>query len=1073
MLQLIQGPARSGKTQYLYQELTQRMNRGELSWVLVPEQFSLFTEKEILARFGLPAQKQIKVLTFARLCNLVLHEQGPLRMQYIDNAGKHILAARTLELAENKLTYLRRNLHQKGFAKVLAETLSECKRYGVTPQALQFAAENTQNPELSQKLDELSILYELYNRLLAEHHADAEDNLTLICPKLRHCSFLRGKLYLWHFRSFTPVEHRVLGELMQKMDVSILLDTSDTPSYGGIFAPINGTIQKLRETATSLGIEEVTPVHLNPTESTDALSYLQQNYFHYRAKPLEEHTDSVCLYEAQNRYREAEAAADLILRLCRTENYRFRDFLVLTRNTDSYARILPSVFKTREIPVFLDAKTALSSTPLLRLLFGTLDILAYGHSYERIMTIARSEIFPISRGQADRLENYILATAPTHAMWQTELWDDQPPHQDYDLEEINATKAVLLSGVHAIENTISGRKTGGEIAAALLSWLKGASFANRITQLAQEALDQGDYDLSEHYQQSWNATLSILSQLASIMQNTPMTYQQFSELFRETCLNTDIGKTPQTLDCVVFGQIDRFRTSGAKAVLVLDVTEGVFPKGYASEGFLSDNERHILKELGLELAPGLESKQREEQLLLYAVLTAASEKLFLFRPLFDNDGGTYHPSGIFKRIRELLPQTETMNPDTMADPLAGTEGTFGAFTLLATALAECGGNPQQLPLPLLELYDWFRQSPNHRSQLFRLEEAMKAVPPTAISKELASRLYGAPLNLSASQLETYNACAFRYFLTYGLLARERELAGMEPRSMGNIQHASLYRYFTDLKFSGADFSAIEKEDCFRTMGTIVEQEARESSHLLYESSSYYRYIVLRMKEIAAQTAWEVIKFYRGSRFRPYGYEVTIGTKGPIPALSVKAEDGTELASIRGIIDRADIAKMNDKTLVSIVDYKSSAKDLDITLAKDGITLQPLLYADALCRSMEHATPAAMFYLQMNDPIIPESDIRGNLELAVDKKMKPRGWIADDPEIKNAYAADGTDTFVPSGRATFVSQKDLAERIAAANQKIQESATGIAGGNIDANPYRTYKHDACEYCIYHGICQKHG
>ncbi len=1073
MLQLILGPTHSGKTQHLYQELKKRLDTGETSWILVPEQFSLFTEKEIITHFGLPAQKQIKVLSFARLCNLVLHELGPLRMQYIDGAGKHIVAARAMELAEDKLTYLKRNLHQKGFSKVLADTLSECKRYGVSPQALQFAAEHTQLPELSQKLDELSILFETYNALIEEQYADSEDNLTLICPRLKQCTFLKGKLFIRHFRSFTPVEHQVLGELIQKLHVSVLLDTSDKNQYGGIFAPVEGTLRKLRETAAKLGVEETPPIHLTPKEPKDALSYLQQNYFDFRAKPFLGKADSVCLYEAQNRYREVEAAADLIVRLCRTENYRFRDFLILARNTQSYARILPSIFRTRDIPVFWDAKEKLSSQPLLRLLFGTLDILAYGHSYERIMTIARSEIFPLTRSQVDRLENYILATAPTHAMWQASVWDYLPSQGDYDLEEINTTRTLLLSGVQGMQKFISGRKTGGEIAAALLTWLKDSGLSQRIADLAQEALDAGDTNLSETYQQSWNATLAILSQLASMMQDTPMTYQQFAELFEETCLDTEIGRTPQALDCVVFSQIDRFRSSGAKVVLVLDLTEGVFPKSYSTEGFLSDNERHVLKELGLELAPGLESKQREEQLLLYAVLSASTEKLYLFRPLFDHDGAAYQASGIIKRTKELLPYIDTINPDTSADPLGGTEGAIGAFSLLATTLADCGGNPELLPLPIQELYTWFQQNPDYKNKLIQLEKSMLATPPSAISKEMAERLYGAPLRLSASQLETYNACAFRYFLTYGLLVRERELAGIEPRSMGNIQHAALYQYFTELKTAGIDFGEIQKEDCFRRIGTMVEQEAKESSGLLYEASSYYQYIVLRMKEIAARTAWEVVKFYRTTQFRPYGFEVTIGTKGPIPALSVKGPDGTELAKIRGIIDRADTATLEDKTLVSIVDYKSSAKDLDITLAKEGITLQPLLYANALCNSMENATPAAMFYLQMNDPIIPESEVRGDLELAIDKKMKPKGWIVDDPEIVAAYTQNGEDTFIPKEKTTLVPQKDLAERIAAANQKIQESAANITLGVIGANPYRSYKHDACEYCMYHGICQKHG
>ncbi len=1070
MLQFLLGPSRSGKTEQIYRELQTRLDAGLQSWILVPEQFSLFTEKELLHRFGLPSQKKIKVLSFSRLCNLILHHMGPLRMQYIDGAGKHIITAQALELMGEKLTHLRQNLRQKGFAQILADTISECKRYGISPQALRFAAEHTENSDLSAKLDDLSLLFETYNQLIEVHHADAEDNLSLVYPKLRNCTFLEGKLFVLHFRTFTPVEHRVLGQLMHRLDVTVALDYSDNPTYGGLFSPVDNTLRQLRKTAETEDIEEGPVLCLTPLKAEDPLSYLQQQYFDFRAQPWASDQDGVGIFEVQNRHREIEAAADLILRLCRTEDYRFRDFLILARNTEPYIRTLPAIFARRGIGVFLDARQNIVAKPLIRLLSGILEILAYGHSYERIMTIARTELFPLSRDEVDQLENYLLATAPTHAMWQASVWEYLPARGNFDLEQINRTKDTLLSGVKKIQTAISGRKTGGQISAALLDWLKESELATQMTTLAQRALDAGNPSLANEYQQVWNAALSILAQLAAIMGETPMTYRRFAELFEETCMGAEVGQIPQTLDSVVFSQIDRFRSNGAKVVLVLDLNDGIFPKGYNNEGFLSDRERYILQQMGLEMAPGMESKRREEQLLLYAVLSAPTKHLFLFRSLYDNDGNPQQPSGILKRLQELFPSLQTINPDTSSDPLSGTEGSSGAFSLLASALAECGGAPHRLAPPLQELYQWFAQSPSYQQPLSQLIESMTAPPPEMISTQMAEQLYGAPLRLSASQLETYNACAFRYFLTYGLLVRERELAGIEPRSMGSIQHAALYQYFTKLKQRGADFAAIQKEDCFRDIGDAIEKEAKANSSALFEASSYYQYIVLRMKNIAARTAWEVVKFYRSSSFQPYGFELTIGTKGTIPALSVKSASGEEIAKIRGIIDRADVAKQNGKTLVSIVDYKSSAKDLDVTLAKDGIVLQPLLYSNALCNQLENAAPAAMFYLQMNDPIIPESDIRGDLELAIDKKMKPKGWIVNDADIVSAYTPDNSDAFLPKEKTTLVTAKELRERMAAANQKIQESAQGIADGNIGAHPYRTYKHDACQYCAYYGICQ---
>lgn len=1071
MLDIVLGPTYTDKTEYIMNSLSRRLEKGEYSYVLVPEQFSLFTEKEIIKRFGLPAQKQIKVLSFSRLCNMVLQKVGPLRMKYVDGAGKHIIAAQVLAASEGKVSHLKHNLKQKGFAQILTDTISECKRYGVSPQILRFASDNTKNEELSQKIDEIAFLYEKFNEILEQNMSDAEDNLSIIYPKIKDCSFLKGKIYIWHFRSFTPVEFKAIGELMKLMDMCVTLDYSDLPSYGSLFNPVEKTMRRLCETVEEIGIPKPEIIKMESQSEKSSLGKLRERYFDYRAEKVNDIQDEIEIYELASPRREIECVADLILKLCRTKGYRFKDFLVLSRDTSRYARILPSVLESRGVKVFVDAKQSITSKPLVKLLLGTLEILAYGHSYERVMSIARGEIFDIPREKIDSFENYILATAPTHKMWQTKEWDYLPDKLNFDLDEINQTKNILLSGVDSIQNKLVGRKTGAEIATAILDWLKESQLAERISQISEFAIQRGDRELAEEYQQVWNITLSILAQMSAIMGDSQVTYRRFFELFEETCQGTEIGMVPQTLDCVMFSQIDRFRSSGAKVVLVLDMNEGSFPKGYNSEGFLSDAERYSLEKIGIELAPGLESKRREEQLLIYAVLSAPREKLIFLRSMYDNEGNLKQQSSILKRVCELFPHIEKINPDTGDDILKGTEGVLGAFELLSTLLADCGGDAERLTPPLKELYDWFSKDESSKEKIEKLYRAMNSVPPEELSKEMVEKIYGETLSLSASQLEVYNSCAFKYFLTYGLKLREREIAGIESRNMGTIQHDALYRYFTDIKKNDVDFSTITRDDCFEKIGAVVEKVAKEKSSLLYESSAYYQYIVMRMKDISARTAWEVVKFYKSSKFRPYGLELKIGMDGFLPALSVKSLEGREIARIRGMIDRADTTEQNGKTLVSIVDYKSSSKNLDITLAKDGIVLQPLLYSSALCNSIENSAPAAMFYFQMNDPIIAESEIKGDLELAVDKKMKPKGWIVDDAEVLGAYSVDGSDIFIPKEQTTMISAKELEERVEAANRKIRESAMDILDGKIGAHPYQTYKHDACEYCEYHGICQK--
>lgn len=1069
MLRFILGTDGEARREIVYADIKKRLQDNKMSWVLVPEQFSLFAEKELIQRFGLPAQKNIKVLTFSGLCNMVFQKSGPLRMRYIDGAGKHIIVVQVMELVKDKLTILKGNIKQRGFAKVVADLISEFKRYGVLPQSLRFAAENTKIEEFSGKLNDLAIIYQEYNKLIDEKNSDAEDNLALCCDRLSDCDYLYGRMYMLHFRSFTPVEHRAIEALMKVLDLWVSLDYSQKPEYGGLFSPIYGTIKKMRESAQRLGVAEDESLVFEIENDDSAIKKVREKYFDPRADVLTEKCEDISIYQVKNNYREVEAVADLIIRLCRTEGYRMGDFLVLARETDKYNRLMPGIFQKRGIHIFLDTRRSIASKPLVRMICGVLDIIARGYSYERAMEILRSGLFDLKDDDIDQFENYILAAAPTHVMWQEDKWEYQPAKINWNMEVINNIHKQLKDRVNGISDKITGRKTGGDIATAILEWLKDTQLDKIVSSKMERLNNQNMPELSGEYGRVWNAIISVLSQISAVMSETPMTYQAFAELFKESVSGIEIGITPQLIDSVVFSSIDRFRAEGAKVVIVLGMNEGVFPKGYMSEGLISDAERRKLYDLGIELASDMESKRREEQLLIYAVLSAAEEKLIFFTPLQDNSGRVLSPSGVIKRINEIMPQIPVINPDRDGLILGGAEGEEAAFDFLASSMALYGEN---LSSEIRELYNYFEKSDQYKERLIELKSVIDRKNPEKITLEMVEKIYGKPISLSASQLESYNSCAFKYFLNYGLALREREIAGVESRNMGTVQHDALYDYFTELKDKGVDFEEITQEECFNKISEYVEEEAKKNSELLYESSAYFRYIVMRMKGIASRTAWEVVKFYKSSSFRPYGFEIKIGQDGEIPAVNILDDNGEKIAGIKGFIDRADMAKVGERTLINVIDYKSSAKDLDIKLTEDGITIQPLLYADAICKSVTGAEPAALVYMQMNDPIIDESKAKKGVDIAVNKEMTPKGWIVDDKTIMSAYTAKAnqeTGDFVPGGTTSKIGVDELKKRMEKMNQKIRESAMNIAGGVIAPKPYRTGKYDACQYCPYFSVC----
>lgn len=1070
MLKIIYGTELTNKEDLAFDTIKKDAESGTAAWILVPEQFSLSTEKTVLKKFGVKCQKNIKVLTFSRLCNLIFGKLGPLRMQYIDGAGKQIVAARTMRLVKNNIKALSSSIKRRGFTTEIVNLISELKRYGVTSEKLDLAAETIESESLSLKLSDISLILENFNSLVDQNMSDSEDNLTLVIPKIKDCDFLRGNLYIMHFRSFTPVEYSVLGELMKIMNVVAVMCCDNIKKPSSIFSSVALTCLKLEETAQKNSVEISEPTLAETKTDKGELGFLCNSYFSNRPLIYREKPEKIHIFEVSNNYREAEAAADLILRLCRTQNRIFSDFLILARNTADYNRIMPSVFESRGIDIFLDTRRSIMTKPLTVMICSILDILSYGYSYERVMNIAKSGMLDLTDDDVDLFENYLLAVNPTHSMWEKNEWV-YVTDKEYEIEKINETRKKITFAVDSISSKISGRKTAGDICAAFLSVIEDIKLEDRLKKICDKFDNKNMPYISDEYRQVWNSIISVFSQISSLMDDDYITWQDFSELFKNACSGLSVGLSPQTQGSVTFSEIDRFRSSNVPVIIVLGMTDGVFPMPHSSEGLISDAEREELLKSEIILAPGADAKRHEEQFLIYSVLNAANDELYLFYPQMGNDSKKIEPSSIINKIKKIFPEIKEFNPDKSGDPLGFSEGKAAAFDILVSQLSECD-DKRKLGKSFEILFDYFKNDTEYKDRLFNITEKISAPPFEKLTKESVEKIYGEKLKLSASKLEKYNSCAYSFFLSYGLYLSEREKAGIESSSMGSIQHAALYEYLSDIKEKNIDYNSITREDCFNAVYEIVKNQAIKDTELLYESSSYYKYVVTRMQGIAARTAWEVVKFYKSSAFRPLGYEIKINTDGDIPSLEIE-DEGKNIASLTGFIDRADSAVIDGKNYISIIDYKSSQKNLDEELARAGVRIQPLLYSDIICKRM-NANPAAMIYMQMTNPIINSTELK-NYEKAVNKKVQLCGWVNSNSEVLEKYSSGGEngEKFVPSSRDSFVSEEDLKKRIALSNDKIKQSAIEIFNGNIKAEPYKSYNFDACEYCLFGSVCNKKG
>lgn len=1083
MLNFVCGSAGSGKSEYLYNKVAEDIKNGVSSYILVPEQYSMSQEDELLKKLGFQAQRYASVITFSRLSNMVMSKLGPLRMKYIDGAGKNMLALRSLRVLEKELKVFGKNVHQKGFSSILVSIFSEFKRYGVTEEALSAIIEKCEKKELSDKLSDLKILYLKYNELLNKKNADAEDNLSLIIPKLSECDFLKGKLYINHFKSFTPLEYEAISALLKKMDVTVFFVSDSLKSKNQVFKSVTSSYKKLNDMAESLGKKRGEDVFLSEDKKFSGnkeLLFLKENYISLCPKTYGDNVENIKILRPRTYYDECTETARVILKLMRERGYVQDDFLVLLSNGENYEDILPIIFDKNGLGCFIDKKSVFCQKPFVRFVLSILEILVYGFSYERIMTYLRSGFFPVSKREADLFENYLLAAAPSYALlFSKNDFMFNPDEDKFDMEEINRAKNKILNPVIDLSKAVKGRKTAEQICEAFYEWLN----KNNIKVLYEEKIEVlkngGETAKAREEEAVWNTFLTVFAQIEETFSDTFLTYQEFYELFFSAISDIKLGKTPSYKNKITVSETKNFRSTDKKVVIVLGVSEGEFPKVASGDGLITDGEREYLKEGGLQLAETALEKLYDEQFLVYSVLTAPRDMLVLSSPVANMEGGEIAKSEVVLSILKIFPKIREEYPDNEkeAQEELFLEGREMAFEELQSKLFGVSGKVDALPDLWRGIYEYFSGLPQYREKLEKIDVMIaRTEKDEDISKEIAELLYGKPLMMSVSKLEKYNGCAFSYFLRYGLYAEERKKAKLMSNDVGSLLHDALYTYFFVKNKENADYKNISRQDVKRDISKIIEESASVKENALYENSAYYKYTVSRLKDIASVTAWKIVKFYAQSSFRPYGFEIKIGKGGAFPPYTIKLTEGE--ANLTGYIDRMDVSEIDGKKYFSIIDYKSSEKTVDKYLAEKGVRIQPLLYAGIIKENLENSSPCAMLYMKMADPFIEydgKKDDEGHEKMILDE-VKTAGLLLDDETItKNLdaeFGVKGALHFVPNSSGSQVSEAEMDLMLDDAIKVAMETSQKISDGEIEINPlYINGKFDPCQYCEYASVCEK--
>ena len=1077
MLRFIIGKAGTGKTAAVYEEIRRAVEAGESRrMLLVPEQYSHEAERELCRICGDRLSLTAEVFSFTGLARRVTQERGGQTLPLLDKGGRLLCMSLALEAAGSRLQIYGAARQRAELQSVLLRAVDELKSACVTPERLMTAAERCPDA-LGRKLQDMALILEAYEAVVANGHADPSDRLSLLARQIEEGAMgPEDRVYVDGFLDFTYQEMAVLTAMLRRdVQLTVCLTMDGPRGEEEIFALSRSVLRRLSAAAQELGRELRVEQLDRGRGKADALRFYAEELFRYGGRPYE--GDGSCLHLgcAESISAECEAAAAHVLALVRDGGCRWRDIAIAVRGFEDYRSTLENVFRHYGVPLFVTRRSELLSRPLPTLISLAYEITETGWDVDDVISYLGTGLTGLTAEEGDRLADYIYKWQLRGSAWEREKdWRQHPegygaaytPETEQRLEEINALRRRLAGPLLRFARQGKLAQYARGQAAALSGLLEELKLPEQLEERARQLTADGRDELAAEYGQLWELIVSALEQSAALLGETPMDASAFGRLFLRMLSQYDIGLIPVALDRVAAGDFDRMRRRSLKHLLVLGCHEGRLPMTREAPGVFDRDERERLLELSIDLGAGEQELWREFT-LIYSCFTLPAESLWLSYPLCDHEGEELRPAYVFERAAKLFalePRRLDLDASRLAAPAP-------ALTLAAHALQ--GGRPAAAAAA-----DYFRVSdPVRFSRLERAAESTRG----SLSPAAVEALYGRRLTLSASRIDKFASCRFSYFCQYGLKAKPYEPAGFQPPEIGTFMHYVLENVVREVKALGG-FAQVEDERVKTLTSAWVDRYIHEELHDFQEKSGRFLHLFRRLCADVEQVVLDTARELRRSDFEPLDFELDFSKAEEFRPLELG--DGEGAMTLTGIADRVDGWVHGGKLYLRVVDYKTGRKAFSLSDVWYGMGLQMLLYlfaleADGQGRYGKEIVPAGVMYLPARNEML-SVDAGADEETVAKKRadaLRRSGLVLDDPALLEAWEKGEDKRYIP---VKFSRRKDSADSLASLEQlgqlsrHLRETLTNMAGelhrGSIAADPYyRSQQETACLRCDYLEAC----
>lgn len=1063
--------ARAGRGQKrLFAEIKHCREQGKRVLLLVPEQYTLQAERELIRALVLPGLMDLDVLSPTRLGRRIQEAAGRLPLAPLDESGRRMALAQALNQCQEELQYYGRVALSAGLPEKLSALLTDFQRAGVRPEELSQHAQTLASGVQRAKEHDLGLLFAAYEALIADRFIDETTQQFDLVDRLSASGLMKdAAVFVWQFDMLSIPFASLLTAGAKECATMVILFTMDRKDAEDerVFLSQRRSAADLSDRMRDAGIQTTWTYWTDDFDipHAPALQHLEQHLFTRKLIDFAGDMTPIQVHAAANPYAEAAYAAQ-VLQSWHRSGIPWQRMAITLADTDHLPGILAVTLQSAGIPCYQARKDSAVRHGLSRMLLGALRCISASFVREDVLQMAKSGFSPLTTEEADLLENYVIVHGVARGKWL------QPFTWGADAEEIEPLRQRLMDPVLHLRDALRRADTAATSVEAVFRFLEEVGAYDRLMQREEALLSRGMAAEATQNRQVWRILMSLLDQLYALLGQQKANLKELSRFVEAGLTGATISSLPPEPDTVMIGEAGHLMTGQLDALLVMGMQDGAMTSN--ADSLLTESEQRTLCD-DMHRAIGL---TRQETVALrmcdfYRTFALPSQLLTITFSQSGQDGSALRPAGIVEDFKNIFPSmifSGGVTADTSL-PLSPALALSGLPAQLHRAL----DTNQPLPEAWADALRWLWRDPEWHDRVAGVLRALTAHGQAQFLPETYTRRLFMQDKVSISRLEGFAQCPYRHFVNYGLKPVIRKEYAFDPMDVGDFYHAAM-EGFAAQALKDPSFPDLTDEQISRIMDDVLSPLTATWQDGPLGETPTMRLQGEKYRRTVHRAAWMFTHHAQHSRFKVVGEEVVFGEEDGLPPVILTLHDGRRIA-LRGKIDRIDRWEGDKGVYLLVSDYKSSRREIDPARLWYGLQLQLMLYLEAACEGL-NGQPAGAFYFTVKDPVVDADDIKEAAEEAIAHKLRLKGVVLADVEVTEALDNEPGYSFPKvfkkdesiAAAADAYTPEQMQQLLRHAKKTAADLADRIREGDITASPATIGDWCTCQWCECASICK---